>query len=71
MGNHRSHHYQIRQGLEYLGVVGVNKDGGVGVSLPSLDGRGEDGVQEGGVDSLQLRVRHHCLLHTDNISLRK
>ena len=54
----------------YLGVVGVHKDGGVGLTDPSQDGRSQHGVQEGLVDCLHLHLVSVSRLHKLSRTLR-
>ena len=55
---------------QYLGVVGVNKDGGVGLPHSCQDGRCQHGVQEGLVDCLHLHLVSVSRLYKVSDSLR-
>ena len=51
-------------------MVGVHKDGGVGLTDPSQDGRSQHGVQEGLVDCLHLHLVRGAGLHELSGSFR-
>ena len=56
--------------LLYLGVVGVNKDGRVGLPHSSQDRRSQHSVQEGLVDCLHLHLVSGASLHKLSRALR-